>query len=137
MVGNRSGERAGTPAAQLSEAWTEYLRWNSAVADVVYPVTEDPIPAYMDLEDDELGKIAAAAGYEGTDAVDALSDAIRAVTIGPNGKFGLETIAKETRHWGNGGLNRPGNPGDSWPWKRGCRYVHGIVIGKEADQSQV
>ena len=34
-------------------------------------------------------------------------------------------------------LNRPGNPGGSWPWKRGCRYVHGIVIGKEADQSQV
>lgn len=82
-----------------AEAWTEYLAWNRAVADVIYPETQDAVPVYMDLEDDELAEIGRAAGHSGADPAAALADAVRAVTVGPGGRFGLNAVVSETRAW--------------------------------------
>ncbi|MCH9733106.1 MAG: hypothetical protein K0U78_00885 [Actinomycetia bacterium] len=82
-----------------SQAWLQYRAWNTAVAEVIYPVVTDPVPAYMDLEDEELARIAAAADYHGTDVTDALALAVQAVTSDRVGRFSLSAVAAETRLW--------------------------------------
>ncbi|GAB92719.1 hypothetical protein ACSJLP_24465 [Gordonia rhizosphera NBRC 16068] len=78
--------------------WTNYLAWNTAVADVVYPETSEPAPAYMDLDDDQLRLIASQAGYDGTDPAARLASVVRAVTA-RQGRLSLRTIVRETRIW--------------------------------------
>ncbi|WNG88493.1 hypothetical protein C6A87_004415 [Mycobacterium sp. ITM-2016-00317] len=82
-----------------AQAWSKYLEWNQAIADVIYPGTEDPGPAYMDLEEEELQKIAAAAGYFGLNAAAELASVVRAVTVGSDGKFSLLSVNANTRRW--------------------------------------
>lgn len=83
-------------------AWSQYLAWNQAIADVIYPIAEDPGPAYMDLEDEELQKIAAAAGYAGADIRGELARVVRAVTSGSDGRFTLAQVIARTRGWAPG-----------------------------------
>jgi hypothetical protein len=82
-----------------AQAWSEYLAWNRAVADVIYPETPDAVPVYMDLEDEELAAIGRAASYGGAEPAAALADVVTAVTVGPDGKFGLDAVVSETRAW--------------------------------------
>lgn len=95
----RGGNRVTGLAPERSNRWVEYRAWNRAVADVIYPMNVDALPAYMDLEEEELQKIATAAGYHGSDAGRALADAVRGVTIMTDGRFGLSALSAETRRW--------------------------------------
>ncbi len=36
----------------------EYVRWNDVVADVLFPVRDEPSPAYLDVEEHEIARSA-------------------------------------------------------------------------------
>jgi len=60
-----------------SRHWERYLRWNQAIADVVYGRGNAGKPVYLDLEDDVLDGIAGRAEPGTTDAVGSLVEAVR------------------------------------------------------------
>ncbi|MFD6273514.1 hypothetical protein, partial [Nocardia asteroides] len=82
----------------MTEHWQRYLSWNSAVAEVVYPASDEAVPAYMDLEDNVVCSIAAAANADVSDPRQALAAAVRAVTIDERG-FSLAALSSRTRTW--------------------------------------
>ncbi|MFE4503893.1 hypothetical protein ACFRFQ_28890 [Rhodococcus sp. NPDC056743] len=92
---------------QRSQIWDSYRLWNKAVAEVIYPVTDEAVPAYMDLEADDLHRIGEAAQYAGPDARVGLSEAVRAVTIAQDGAFSLERVSSETRRWRRRSIDPP------------------------------
>lgn len=59
-------------------SWETFDRWNQAVVDVVYTSEKAGLPVYLDMDEDVLRDIAAAAGYEGDDPEQALLEAVRA-----------------------------------------------------------
>ncbi|MBF6325721.1 hypothetical protein [Nocardia cyriacigeorgica] len=81
-----------------NERWQRYLVWNTAVADVVYPETDEAVPAYMDLEDETIRLIAAAAGTNEPDPRKALAAVVQAVTIDQHG-FSLTKLTSRTQKW--------------------------------------
>ncbi|MBF6243293.1 hypothetical protein IU471_06815 [Nocardia elegans] len=81
-----------------TEPWQRYLAWNTAVAEVVYPETDEAVPAYMDLEDEVIRQIAAEAGADLPDPRKALAEAVRAVTVDTQG-FSLTKLTSRTRRW--------------------------------------
>ena len=83
----------------LSAAWDEYLRWNDAVAEVIYPVNDDAVPVYMDLEPEELQSIAEHAGYTGSKPGEAFADIVRAVLLNPDGRFSLKALNHRSKLW--------------------------------------
>jgi hypothetical protein len=92
----------GSKSGEISAAWDVYLRWNDAVADVIYPVNNDAMPAYMDLETEELQKIAEYAGYTGTDPGHAFAQAVRAVVVGGDGRCSLKALNHRALLWRSG-----------------------------------
>ena len=50
--------------------WEAYLRWNAALAEVVYGADAAGLPAYLDLEEDVLRRAAEHAGEQGGDRED-------------------------------------------------------------------
>lgn len=78
--------------------WDDYLKWNAAVADVIYPFRNEA-PAYMDLEADELGAIAERAGHSGPDPDKALAKAVRAVVVDWDDKLHLHPLEVRTSAW--------------------------------------
>ena len=60
-----------------SSVWERYLRWNQAIADVVFGRDNAGKPVYLDLEDDVLDDIARLAEPDTADAVTALVEAVR------------------------------------------------------------
>ncbi|GFG95405.1 hypothetical protein [Mycobacterium timonense] len=81
-----------------SAEWDAYLKWNAAVADVVYPFGNEA-PAYMDLEADELAAIAEHAGHPGPDPGKALTNAVRAVVVDWDDKLHLHPLVLRTAAW--------------------------------------
>ena len=61
--------------------WVAYRQWNTALADVVYAPEAAGLPAYLDLEDTVLDRVADHAGRPGAGR-DELIAAVRA-TLGP------------------------------------------------------
>lgn len=61
----------------------------------------------MDLEDEELEKIAAAAGYSGSNIAAELPRVVRAVTVGSEGKFSLRILDVRSRGWIVRNLKKP------------------------------
>jgi hypothetical protein len=82
-----------------ARCWDEFLKWNDAVADVIYPLDSEATPAYMDLEAAELRRIAEHAGYVGSDPRQQFAQAVRAVTVDSDGVFTLGALAHRTRSW--------------------------------------
>lgn len=78
--------------------WADYLRWNAAVADVIYPIGNDA-PAYMDLEAEELSAIAEKAGHAGQGPGKALVDAVRSVVVDWDNKLHLHPLEFRTSAW--------------------------------------
>lgn len=99
-----------TTASVVGRAWDDYLPWNDAVADVIYPPSDDAQPAYMDVEAAELRAIAEHAGHVGEDPRGALAAAVRAVTAGDNGNFSLERLNVRTKMWSSSKKTRPEPP---------------------------
>lgn len=77
--------------------WTAYDRWNYAVAETVYPETEEAAPVYLDLEDDLLAAVATRAGWAG-DPREGLSATVRDVVV-DRGEFTLRPLNKRLRMW--------------------------------------
>ncbi len=92
---------------EVTQAWVQYLRWNDAVAEVVYPVGQEAPPAYMDMDDSELDRIAERAGHFGQDPGMALAESVRAVTVDSYKQFDLALIASRTRAWSSGKRHEP------------------------------
>lgn len=90
----KSSQSAGT----ATDGWQRYLAWNAAVAEVVYPQNNETSPAYMDLDDDVVRLIAAAAHEDVSDPEKALAAAVQAVTIDERG-FSLAKVSSRTRRW--------------------------------------
>ena len=67
---------AGTPAE-----WERYERWNSAIADVVYPRRTSPTPVYLDLEDDVLAAIRDEADPQASDPERALIETVKGTLV--------------------------------------------------------
>jgi hypothetical protein len=99
VVDHPPGESMSSTARSITDAWDQYLSWNQAVCDVIYPVSEDAIPVYLDMEPDELRQIAEHAGSTSGEPRDALADAVRAVTINDSGSFDLGPLVRNTRLW--------------------------------------
>lgn len=59
-------------------SWYVYERWNAAIADVVFSPDNAGVPVYLDLEDDVLAAVAAAAGVGSGDAEQQLVAAVAA-----------------------------------------------------------
>lgn len=68
--------------------WDAYLRWNAALAEVVYGADAAGLPAYLDLEEDVLHRAAKRAGEPGRDRA-GLVDAVRPTLGGPAGMRGI------------------------------------------------
>ncbi len=100
------GGRMGS-AGLVAQAWDQYLRWNDAVADVIYPVGEDAPPAYMDMDASELDRIAEQAGHRGQDSGKALAESVRAVTVDFYEQFDLSPIAHRTTVWSSSKGQKP------------------------------
>ena len=84
---------------KANNAWAKYLTWNDAVADVIYPPSDDALPAYMDMETAELLRIAEQAGYTGGEPHEGLIDAVRAVTVDSIGQVDLQPLVRQTGSW--------------------------------------
>ncbi|WP_142282746.1 hypothetical protein [Mycobacterium aquaticum] len=78
--------------------WAEYLEWNDAVAQVLYPMTDASLPVYMDMEVAELQKIAEYARDESGDPRKALTRAVRAASV-HKGKIDLGALVQRTAAW--------------------------------------
>ena len=63
----------------IDENWRRYLRWNDAVAAVVFPTVGAGRPAYLDLEDDVLNAMRAAAEPSAVEPATALVEAVKGV----------------------------------------------------------
>ncbi|MCD9198336.1 hypothetical protein [Aeromicrobium wangtongii] len=58
----------------MPDVWSEYDRWNDAIAEVIFARSEEVRPVYLDLEDDLLDELAATLDIASVNAVDALCD---------------------------------------------------------------
>lgn len=79
-------------------AWLEYLKWNEAVAEVIYPIADTAMPVYMDVESAELQMIAEQAGNHSGDPRKALTQAIRAALV-DDGRIDLKVLVRHTEMW--------------------------------------
>lgn len=80
-------------------AWEEYLRWNDAVAEILYPVIDPAVPVYMDMESAELQSIADHVGVRGGDPRDALTRVVRAISIDRAGHINFAPLIQHTKAW--------------------------------------
>src|SRR5437588_10533518 len=90
---------------QAPSRWATYLPWNNAVADVIFSREAAGAPAYLDLEEDVLRRVAEAAGYQGGAPREALAAAVRGTLnpVGfPSGVFGTQLFRLN--------LWKPGSP---------------------------
>src|SRR5689334_11281572 len=61
-----------------SQVWDDYDRWNTVIAEVMFPEMEAPAPVYLDLEDEQVAHIAAAMGIDVDEVEGALATAVGA-----------------------------------------------------------
>lgn len=88
--------------------WDRYLRWNRAVADVVYAPSNAGQPVYLDLEDDVLESIRARAEPEASSATVGLVRAVRDVlrlNEGPSAV--LRAFFQRLDRWQKGDVAEP------------------------------
>lgn len=62
----------------MLDRWSEYDRWNDAIAEVIFARSEEVRPVYLDLEDDLVAELAAMLDIASAAAVDALCDLVGA-----------------------------------------------------------
>lgn len=79
--------------------WVDYLRWNDAVAEVLYPIVDDAVPVYMDMEPAELRRVAEHAGCHSGDPREALTKAVRAVTVDRFDYVDFAPLVRHTSAW--------------------------------------
>lgn len=63
----------------MSDAWGRYIQWNSAIADIVFPITDQPLPVYLDLEETKLEMLATALGVPADEFPRELSTTVNAI----------------------------------------------------------
>lgn len=60
----------------MPDAWSEYDRWNDAIAEVIFARSDEVRPVYLDLEDDLVDDLAGMLDIASVTAVDVLCDAV-------------------------------------------------------------
>jgi len=80
-----------------NETWDDYLVWNNALIDVIYPDLDETVPVYLDVDGENLAKVAEIVGYSGDPKV-GLCDAVRRVTVS-SGEFSLARFSAANRSW--------------------------------------
>lgn len=76
-------------------AVSRYDRWNTAIADVVFPISAAGLPVYLDLEDDVLLAIASVADPMCGEPRSGLVDAVKAtldLDVNGPGLFGFHLL---------------------------------------------
>ena len=71
-------QRKGKGVTRLPAAWDSYLRWNVAIAEVVYSRDNAGQPVYLDLEDDVLAAIRDIAAPDADDPAAGLVATVKA-----------------------------------------------------------
>ncbi|MFF2831927.1 hypothetical protein ACFVSK_09205 [Cellulosimicrobium cellulans] len=54
----------------------EYVRWNDVVADVLFPMRDEPLPTYLDVEEHEIAEIGERLNVAAENVVDRLVDVV-------------------------------------------------------------
>lgn len=92
----------------MPDAWSEYDRWNDAMAEVIFARSEEVRPVYLDLEDDLVDELAAMLGVASGTTVETLC-AVVAATLdrsdGPARVFARHDA--RLRKWIRGGRATP------------------------------
>ncbi|HEY3546066.1 MAG TPA: hypothetical protein VGK17_08225 [Propionicimonas sp.] len=82
-----------------TSAWAKYDMWNRAIADVVYPEVDRPLPVYLDLEDEQMESLGDLCGVA-TEEVSATLCRVVADTLGPAlGKGMFREHRRRFRKW--------------------------------------
>ncbi|TIC84435.1 hypothetical protein [Nocardioides sp. GY 10127] len=68
----------------ITDAWSEYLSWNEAIAEVLFPEVDDPQPVYLDLEDEAVEQLGLVMDVPVEDVRARLADSVRS-TLGVGG----------------------------------------------------
>lgn len=92
----------------MPDAWSEYDRWNDAIAEVIFARSEEVRPVYLDLEDDLVNDLAATLDIASVAAVDALRDVVSTTldrSEGPARVFARHDA--RLRGWIRGGRSTP------------------------------
>lgn len=90
------------------DVWTEYERWNDAIAEVVFPELELPAPVYLDLDGPLLERLGETLDVAPAQVEDTLSDVVAATLRrhgGPASVFG--THMTRMRGWVRAGRTEP------------------------------
>ncbi len=90
------------------EAWNRYLTWSDAVASVAFPLIDEPLPVYLDLEDEVLRAIALEVRCLG-DPREGLGTTVRDVTV-RGSSFSLDGLMRRQREWSLSRESRRGAP---------------------------
>lgn len=65
------------PVAAYSESpWAHYERWNSALAEVLYPSQQSPAPVYLDMEEQQIRQLGSRLGLAEDEVVSDLTQAV-------------------------------------------------------------
>jgi len=78
-----------TALLPAQDRWAPYMRWNAAVAAIVYGPNAAGMPVYLDLEDDVLRSVAEQAGSSVGDPRDELCSAVRVTLNRPDHSAGI------------------------------------------------
>lgn len=96
--------------------WTQYEAWNTAIADVLFPPVELPVPVYLDLEDDNLALVAEIMGCAPDAVAESLGATVRGtlqLDEGPKTVFSGHTI--QLRRWHSTSRKESGAPSSPPP----------------------
>ena len=104
VVGAGCDARKGKGVTRLSAEWDSYLRWNVAIAEVVFSRDNAGQPVYLDLEDDVLAAIRDIAAPDGDNAAAGLVAVVKATldfSGGPSKVFAAHLYALKLWHRGS------------------------------------
>lgn len=88
----------------VRNAWSSYMKWNEAIADVLFPETESPEPVYLDLEDEALLEIGARAGVDSDQAAQLGKAVANTLERGPRA---FRRHSRELSQWSRGDRLEP------------------------------
>lgn len=77
----------------------EYVRWNDVVADVLFPVRDEPSPAYLDVEEHEIAEIGERLNVDAKDVVDGLVDVVGRTVDRDSYRDGFRLHLERVKTW--------------------------------------
>lgn len=96
--------------------WKQYDAWNTAIAHVLFPPVDLPVPVYLNLEDDELAQVAEIMGCAPDAAAESLGSAVReTLTLDEGPKDVFSSHVSRLRSWRSKSRSEKGPPSSPPP----------------------